>query len=80
MSKVAQFASWSSMLILEAHLSRLESFKLKSSGVAWLERACGGALLAPAQSLVLFRRASTERLSSTILQMKYISGASRMGT
>jgi threonine/homoserine/homoserine lactone efflux protein len=33
---------------------------LKSSGVAWLERACGGALLAMAASLALFRRASTE--------------------
>jgi threonine/homoserine/homoserine lactone efflux protein len=34
---------------------------LKSSGVAWLERACGGALLAMAASLALFRRASAQQ-------------------
>ena len=32
----------------------------KSSGVAWLERACGAALLAMAASLALFRRATTQ--------------------
>jgi len=31
---------------------------LKSEGVKWLERACGGALLALAGSLALYRRAT----------------------